>query len=84
MKSCGKLLVEKMLRKVDEILKNMNILILEHESGKVRYFGPFFSQEEALKTEKYFCYEKTPYSLAVVKLETPTQEVFLNIKNQDL
>ncbi len=60
------------------------ILIVEHDSGKTRYFGPYFSSEEVIKAADFFGYENSPYSVSAVEMKDPLSfDDFLACKEQD-
>jgi hypothetical protein len=59
-------------------------MILEHEDGKVRYFGPLDNIEAAFKvSNEYFGYQLTPYSVSFVPLIEPLGSKFLECKEKD-
>lgn len=67
-------------------LKKMTnyIMILEHEDGKVRYFGPLDNTDKALKVSgAYFGYQLSPYTVSFVPLMEPLGSKFLECKKED-
>jgi len=60
------------------------ILIVEHDNGKTRYYGPFESQNQATSAaEEYFGYKNTPYHVTIRTVEKFSEEAVLNCKKQD-
>lgn len=60
------------------------IMILEHDKGHVRYFGPIEDLRLATQTaEAYFGYDQTPYSVSFVPLIEPLGSQFLECKKKD-
>ena len=61
-----------------------HIMILEHEEGKVRYFGPLEDVETAARvSESYFGYQLTPYTVSFVPLIEPLGSEFLACLKED-
>lgn len=62
----------------------MHIMILQHENGHERHFGPLKDLDLAIKTaEAYFGYENTPYTVSFVPLIEPLGTEFLEAKKKD-
>lgn len=62
----------------------MHVMILQHEDGRERHFGPMEDLELAMKTaEAYFGYENTPYTVSFVPLIKPLGSEFLEAKRKD-
>lgn len=62
----------------------MHVMILQHEDGHERYFGPLKNLELATKTaEAYFGCENTPYTVSFVPLIEPLGTEFLEAKRKD-
>lgn len=60
------------------------VMILGHDDGHERHFGPIDDLELAMKTaEAYFGYENTPYSVSFVPLIEPLGSEFLEAKRKD-
>lgn len=60
------------------------IMILEHEDGKVRHFGPLENIDIASKvSDAYFGYQLTPYTVSFVPLMEPLGSKFMECKKED-
>lgn len=59
------------------------VLICEHDNGKVRYFGPYESINDAEVVANHFSYENTPYHLCIVEIILPTDQTIVDIKIKD-
>lgn len=60
------------------------LMILDHEDGRTRYFGPIEDKDLAFRTaEAYFGYEKTPYTVSFVPLHEPLGSEFLECRRKD-
>lgn len=51
--------------------KSLFVLIVEHDSGAVRYFGPFDCPDRASEAGNLFAYENTPYTVSVTEMIEP-------------
>lgn len=61
-----------------------HVMILEHEDGRTRYFGPVEDLDRALKVaEAYFGYDLTPYTVSFTPLTEPLGSEFLEAKTKD-
>lgn len=60
------------------------VMILEHENGHARHFGPIQDLRLAIRTaEAYFGYEHTPYTVSFVPMTEPLGSEFLESKKKD-
>jgi hypothetical protein len=57
------------------------VLIVEHEDGRTRYFGPIESPETAIDAaNQYFAYENTPFTVSLTTLSEPSLSNFLEFR----
>lgn len=67
------------------IWSSLFVLIVEHDNGVTRYFGPFDSSEKALQVGGYFGYDNTPYHVSVTEMIVPFSPNYVStIRNMRL
>lgn len=65
-------------------MTNSYVIIVEHEDGRTKYFGPVDDAEKALHVlNAYFAYENTPFSVSVTTLLEPLGSNFLKFREED-
>lgn len=60
------------------------IMVLEHEKGHARHFGPLEDLDMAMRTaEAYFSYDNTPYTVSFLPLREPLGSEFMDCRRKD-
>lgn len=59
------------------------VLIVQHEDGRTKYFGPLEDAERALyAASAYFSYENTPFTISVTRLLEPLGSNFIQFREE--
>jgi len=62
-------------------MTNLYVLIIEHEDGRTRYFGPIGNPDiVTAAANQLFGYEKTPFTVSLTTLSEPSLSNFLEFR----